>query len=123
MQSRDEALDDELGRRSNRDTWRMTSGFRYFSAVPAKRSLRGSVISNEPERAIVRGQAGSKKCGFGSCCSGCCCGCPDLPSTSLLFPLVLGSLGLADLAQEPFHEALGGLPLGLGLKVGADAVA
>ena len=33
MQPLQETLDDELWRRSSRLIWRMTSGFRYFSAV------------------------------------------------------------------------------------------
>src|SRR5579884_3427690 len=39
-----------LARRSSRATWRMTSGFRYFSAVPAKLSFLRSVPSTLPIR-------------------------------------------------------------------------
>ena len=44
VQPRDEALDDELARRSSRATWRITSGFRYFSAVPATQGLRSNRV-------------------------------------------------------------------------------
>src|SRR5207302_355461 len=37
--------------------------------------------------------------------------------------LVLGRVRLLDLGQEPLDEAFGRLALGLGLEVGADAVA
>ncbi len=36
--------------------------------------------------------------------------------------LVLGRLGLADLADQPLDQRIGRLPFGLGLKVGANAV-
>src|SRR5262245_53041975 len=80
-----------LARRSSRATWRITSGFRYFSAVPAKELLRG------PGREFRRlGRRASS--------------------------IVLGHVGLSDLGDELLDQAVGRLPLGLRLEVGADAV-
>src|SRR3954454_7535517 len=41
-----------LARRSSRATWRITSGFRYFSAVPAKEVLREVLFLQRSRRQV-----------------------------------------------------------------------
>src|SRR3954470_14482123 len=73
-----------LARRSSRATWRITSGFRYFSAVldtsqPPVRRSTGLRLAHLIARSAVRPRH------F------------DRPWA----PLVLGHIGLLDLGQEP----------------------
>src|SRR5262249_30701397 len=102
-----------LARRSSRETWRITSGFRYFSAGPGQ--------SGTPDRSGLEGGAGPPS-GWQNEEGG-----PGPPYNSLdvdarlpAAAVVLGRLGLLHLHQQPLDDALGRLPLGLGLEVGAD---
>src|SRR5918992_962506 len=79
-----------LARRSSRATWRITSGFRYFSAVldtsqPPVRRSTGLVTAPPAVRSGVRLRH------------------LDRPGAAL----VLGHVGLLDLGEEPLDERLG----------------
>src|SRR3954466_13754984 len=86
-----------LARRSSRATWRITSGFRYFSAVLAT----GTSLSKDPratgDRRAETGAADRSGAG---------------PPA-----VVLRHLGLADLGDQPTDQRLGRLTLGLRLEV------
>src|SRR4051812_23677084 len=104
-----------LARRSSRETWRITSGFRYFSAVLAKGQPRATIAMDGCD--VRHQERGTIDEHF-----------PQLRSTPLRRGLaatatvVFRYLGLADLGDQPADQALGGLPFGLCLEVGANPV-
>src|SRR3954447_24429745 len=102
-----------LARRSSRATWRITSGFRYFSAVLAKRSPPRKEPSHLDTRPDPRRFARPADAPTSAPLRG---GVPDASA------VVLGDLGLADLGDQPADQAVGGLPLGLRLEIGANPV-
>src|SRR6516225_2515521 len=91
-----------LARRSSRETWRITSGFRYFSAVLAK----GSPHQTQPEPMLLLTHGGGARFERPA----------RVPSRGGLLrapAVVLGHLGLADLGDQAADQALGRLALGL----------
>src|SRR5258708_1019237 len=92
-----------FARRSSRATWRITSGFRYFSGVPAKGSVLAGRGFDRPEGAALEtGRVRS----------------PGFRTATV----VLRRLGVADLGQQPLDQTLGRLTFRLGLEVHADPV-
>src|SRR5690348_12965857 len=103
-----------LARRSSRATWRITSGFKYFSAVlatgiPRSQSLNRSEPSGRRQRPVRRGSETLGRSGL-----------PSRRDRSTT--VVLGHFRFLDLGDQPADQRLGRLPLGLGLKIGADTV-
>ena len=105
-----------LARRSSRATWRMTSGFRYFSAVPAKGASSSEIKRNGVRGALFVAEVGpveampvqlGRRRQFDSC----------VHARSYL-----GGSGSRISAEQPLDQAFGRLTLGLGLEVRADAV-
>src|SRR5262245_18992489 len=113
-------------RRSSRETWRITSGFRYFSAVLAKGSPRAhpsprpgfSLPAYHTQRSLPPLLTPFDAEWFEPRCRSARLrgALPAAPA------VVLGDFLLADLGDQAADQALGGLPLGLGLEVGANPV-
>ena len=112
VQAGQKALDDEAGpRRSSRATWRITSGRRYFSGVAMRSIIGPGTTSHEPE--------GQARMPLTRSATSARLGCQ--PAFAEL--LVLAHVAVADDGQKLLDHVLAGLALGLGLEVGADAVA